>query len=124
MTPPDCILSAHTRLAREGAEAAVLQWLEECGLDVEYGAGDRWIAWPGADQPVADAGPTVEVQFYVLPGSGSQVRWHFRPAGPDPAAGILLRELALELQARLRDDPLWGIDQWRDGGPGGVMAGP
>jgi hypothetical protein len=120
MTPADFILSAHTPLAREPAEAAVLQWLEESCLDVEYGENDLWIAWVDEALPSLPEASTltVEVQFYALAGAGSQVRWQFRSAHPS-GCGPLMRHLAVGLHGRLCADPRWVVDLWSDSGPAG-----
>jgi hypothetical protein len=123
MTPADFILSAHNPLTRERAEAAVLQWLEESGLDVEYGESDRWIAFVDEALPSLPEATTltVEVQFYALAGAGSQVRWQFRSAQPS-GCGPLLRHLALELHGRLTADPCWVVDLWNEGRRDGSAA--
>jgi len=123
MTPADFILSAHTPLTRSLAEATVLQWLEESGLDVEYGESDRWIAWVDEALPSLPEATalTVEVQFYALASAGSQVRWQFRSAQPS-GCGPLLRHLAADLHGRLCADPRWVVDLWCDGRPDGEAA--
>ncbi|MEB3104244.1 MAG: hypothetical protein VKN17_00520 [Cyanobacteriota bacterium] len=115
------ILSAHTPLERDRAEAVVLQWLEECGLDVEYGESDRWIAWVDEALPFLPeaAALTVEVQFYPLADAGSQVRWQFRSVEPD---GPLVKALAEGLHERLQDEAGWVVDLWRVGGVEGEAA--
>jgi hypothetical protein len=116
------ILSAHTPLERVRAEAVVLQWLEESGLDVEYGESDRWIAWVDEALPALPEATalTVEVQFYPLAGAGSQVRWQFRSIEP---GGPLVKALAQGLHGRLRDDAEWVVDLWSDGGAEGEAEG-
>lgn len=117
------ILSAHTPLERDRAEAVVLQWLEESGLDLEYGESDRWIAWLDEALPALPEATalTVEVQFYALACAGIQVRWQFRSAHPS-GCGPLLRELAVGLHGRLCADPGWVVDLWSDGGVEGEAA--
>jgi hypothetical protein len=116
------ILSAHTPLERDRAESVVLQWLDESGLEVEYGENDRWIAWVDEALPSLPeaAALMVEVQFYPLADAGSQVRWQFRSLQP---GGPLVKALAEDLHERLLHEAAWVVDLWSDHGAEGSAEG-
>jgi hypothetical protein len=97
------VLTAHAALGRAAAEAAVLTWLEDLGLEVSYGESSHLLAT--SEVPLL----LLELDFYPLAEAATQVRWHLRRSSsgvPSQAE----RELVRALRATLEADPLWQLD--------------
>jgi hypothetical protein len=104
------MLSAHAWIRFEEAEALVLQWFDEVGLDLGHAEHGLLIGWfDDAFLQPALAELAVEVQFYPLEGGWSQLRWCFRHGGGD-AVGSISHELLATLLRHLQEDRRWQID--------------
>jgi hypothetical protein len=99
------VLTAHARLAPAQAEAGVLAWLEELGLEVALGEADHLLAFDAGTQE----GALASVDFYPLDGGlATQVRLQVSRSGSgeEPRAD----GLAVELRRLVEADPHWVLD--------------
>lgn len=97
------VLTAHAALSRSAAEAVALTWLEELGLEVSYGESSHLLAT--SELPLL----LLEVDFYPLDETATQVRWHLRRSSSG-APSQAERELVRALRAALEADPHWQLD--------------
>lgn len=99
------ILTAHARLAPAQAEAGVLAWLEELGLEVALGEAAHLLAFDAGDQE----GALAAVDFYPLDGGiATQVRLHVSQPGSGEEA--FPGQLAVALRRLVEADPHWVLD--------------
>lgn len=100
------MITAHADLAPALAEADVLDWLEDLGLDVALGEGTHLLAFDGSDTGALIA----EIDFYGLDGGkATQVRWHLHcPEDPEARSKSLVNQVRSFLEA----SPSWCIDAW------------
>lgn len=108
------MITAHAALDPASAEADVLGWLEDLGLDVVLGEATHLLAFEGGT-----AGQlTAEVDFYALDGGrATQVRWHLRGLSDEEGHEAAL---ASSVRLLLEDSPVWcidGVDSLRLGAP-------
>lgn len=98
------VMTAHAQLAPALAEAGVLGWLEDLGLEVTLGEASQLIAF---DAEIQD-GVMAAVDFYPLDGGqATQVRLHVRAELPEePRQG----DLAHVLRELVDADPRWVLD--------------
>jgi hypothetical protein len=75
----DFVLAAHGPFSLAAADALVLQWFEEAGLDVGYVEETAMIAWIDEEHLIAPGlgDLEVEVRFDPLEGHWIQTRWSF-----------------------------------------------
>lgn len=100
----DVVLTAHALLAPARAEAGVLLWLEELGLEVELGEASHLLAFDAASPSTAMAA----VDFYPLEGGvATQVRLVVRQ-GDESEGGEA--HLAVVLRSLVEADPDWTLD--------------
>ena len=98
------VLTAHALLAPARAEAGVLLWLEELGLEVALGEASHLLAFDASTQ----AGAMAAVDFYPLEGGlATQVRLYVR-SEEEPNAGHA--DLAGVLRELVETDPDWTLD--------------
>lgn len=98
------VITAHADLAPALAEADVLSWLEELGLDVALGEASHLLAFDG----ISGGQLIAEVDFYALDGGrATQVRWHLRhqPERDPPDHALISRVRGL-----IESSALWCID--------------
>lgn len=98
------VITAHADLDPALAEADVLAWLEELGLDVVLGEATHLLAFDGGQSGRLIA----EVHLYGLDGGqATQVRWQLSGnAEGDPSEADLVTTLRLLLE----ETPRWCID--------------
>lgn len=109
----ESVLSAHAPLRFEEAEALVLQWFDELGLDLGHAEHDRLIGWFDEAFTVPDlAELAVEVQFYGLADGWSQLRWRIHH-GSGERVSLLGGEILEMLVRLLQADSRWSIDLCR-----------
>ena len=98
------MITAHADLPPALAEADVLDWLEELGLDVTLGELGHLLAFEGSDTAALIA----EIDFYAVDGGrATQVRWRLHRYPEDALQGV---PLADQLRACLEASPLWCVD--------------
>lgn len=114
----DRAITAHATLRPPEAQAAVLAWFDELGLELAYAEDDLMIAWvddgidPGDEGTPGTPSLVVEAQIHPIQG-GVQVRWSLRNGDgtlADELAAATDRALALCLSS----DRRWVVDG-RDG---------
>lgn len=98
------VITAHADLAPALAEADVLDWLEELGLDVTLGQHGHLLAFE-----VSDSGALIaEIDFYALDGGrATQVHWRLHR---HPEAELQGVPRADQVRACLEASPLWCVD--------------
>lgn len=97
------VMTAHALLAPAHAEAGVLVWLEELGLEVALGEASHLLAFDVSDQ----AGAMAAVDFYPLDhGTATQVRLYVRCDGQEEQGN----NLASVLRGLVASDPDWILD--------------
>jgi hypothetical protein len=97
------VMTAHALLAPALAEAGVLGWLEELGLEVSFGEAWHLLAFDDSSQ----AGLMATVDFYPLDGGqATQVRMYLHRSEPDKPRS----DLAKFLQELVETDPHWVLD--------------
>jgi hypothetical protein len=100
------VITAHADLSLALAEAEVLDWLEDLGLEVAFGEGSHLLAFADGDAAAAAEGLIAEVDFYPLDGGvATQVRWRLRQEGEPP-----LDDLLLQLRRFMAQSPHWTVD--------------
>lgn len=98
------MITAHADLDQALAEADVLAWLDDLGLDVVLGEAAHLLAFDGSS-----AGNLLaEVDFYALDGGrATQVRWHLRGL---PGAQLPDEQFVRSVRLLLQESPGWCID--------------
>ena len=100
------VITAHAELSLALAEAQVLDWLEELGLEVAFGDSAHLLAFADDSAVAAGQGAIAEVDFYPLEGAGAtQVRCSLRREGQPALLGLLQ-----ELQGLMAQSPHWTVD--------------
>ena len=98
------VITAHAGLALALAEADVLDWLEDLGLDVTLGEQAHLLAFEANGREALIA----EVDFYPLDGgSATQVRWRFHAHSEE---GLRVDHLADQICAWLQAASAWCLD--------------
>jgi hypothetical protein len=105
------VITAHANLVHALAEADVLDWLEELGLDVTLSEQGHLVACEGRDTGALIA----EIYFYELDGGkATQVSWRLhRHPEDEPQTEVL----ADQVHTFLQTSPLWVVDGRRDTAP-------
>lgn len=117
----DRAITAHALVSPCEAQAALLAWFEELGLELAFAEADRLIAWVDdcvdADDEGFPGSPSlvVEARIHRLP-DGVQVRCSVRH-GEGPLAAALASETDQALQQCLTADGRWVIDGRSDRRP-------
>ncbi len=114
----DRVITAHAPLQPAEAQAVLLAWFDELGLELAYAEGDLLIAWVDDSIDPEDEGfagaPTLVVEAQIHPlQEGVQVRWRIRH-GEGPDDDLLAAETDRALAHRLANDGRWVVDG-RDG---------
>lgn len=98
------VITAHALVAPAVAEAGVLVWLEELGLEVALGEASHLLAFDASSQ----AGSMAAVDFYPLDGGlATQVRLFVRCDEAEPTVNT---DLAGVLRNLVETDPHWTLD--------------
>jgi hypothetical protein len=98
------VITAHALLAPAVAEAGVLVWLEELGLEVALGEASHLLAFDASSQAASMA----SVDFYPLDGGlATQVRLYVRCDEEEESANA---DLAGVLRVLVETDPHWTLD--------------
>lgn len=98
------VLTAHALLAPALAEAGVLAWLEELGLEVALGEASHLLAFDASSQVASMAA----VDFYPLDGGlATQVRLYVHC---DETENTVTTDLAGVLRDLVETDPNWILD--------------